>query len=149
MNRAVPLVGAAVALTLAACGPVQLEDPRPTGEVAAQCDALLGDLPDKVLDAARRDTEPGRYTAAWGNPAITLSCGVSQPAAAVTDTRCFEVNKVGWTAEEGQGGWIYTTIGRTGYVQVAVPEDYRPEANALVAMADPIKKHLPEKKPCL
>lgn len=138
-----------MALLLTACAPVKVDEPTPGPEVATQCDALLADLPPKVLEAKRRDTEPGRYTAAWGNPAITLSCGVPQPAAAVTDTRCFEVNKVGWTAEEGQGGWIYTTIGRSGYVQVAVPEDYRPEANALVAMAEPIKKHLPELKPCL
>lgn len=144
-----PLIGAAMALLLTACAPVKVDEPTPGPEVATQCDALLADLPPKVLEAKRRDTEPGRYTAAWGNPAITLSCGVPQPAAAVTDTRCFEVNKVGWTAEEGQGGWIYTTIGRSGYVQVAVPEDYRPEANALVAMAEPIKKHMPELKPCL
>lgn len=150
MNRLVVPAAATVALSLSACGtPVQLEDPQPTAEVAEQCAALMPELPEKVLEQTRRDTSPGHYTAAWGNPAITVSCGVPRPAAAVTDTRCFEVNKVGWTAEEGQGGWIYTTIGRAGYVQVAVPQEYRPEANALVAFAEPIKNHLPENQPCL
>ena len=64
------------------------------------------------------------------------------------ESECFEVNGVGWFAEEAQGGYLFTTIGRPAYVQVGVPTDYAPEANALVDIADAVTK-LPVDQPCV
>lgn len=109
----------------------------------------MADLPDRVLDQRRRPVEPGRLVAAWGQDPITLSCGVPVPAGTVEDTRCFEVNGVGWYAQEGTGGWLFSTVGRPAVVQVGVPSAYAPEANALVDLADAIHRHDPVLQPCL
>ena len=63
-------------------------------------------------------------------------------------SECFEVNGVGWFAEEAEGGYLFTTIGRSAYVQLGVPTEYAPEANALVDVAEAVKK-TPELQPCV
>ena len=100
------------------------------------------------MDEPRREVEPGVLTAAWGNPAITLTCGVSQPPGIAANIQCFEVNGVGWLAEQAEGGFLFTTIGRLAYVEVGVPATYAPEANALVDVAATINAHNPVLQPC-
>lgn len=147
-RRAANAVVAAVALSGCA-GPVKVADPTPPAAAASVCDAVLAHLPKTVLDKKRREVQPGRYTAAYGDPPITVACGVDLPGSMATDTRCFEVNGVGWFAEEGQGGWLFTTIGREATVQVGVPSAYAPEANALVDVAAAISGQDRSLKPCL
>lgn len=125
-----------------------MTDPTPSAEVAAQCAAVMAALPDTVLDQTRRTVEPGQLSAAWGDPTITLKCGVDKPAALGAESECFEVNQVGWFAEEGQGGYLFTTIGRPVFIQVGVPTEYAPEANALVDVAEAVKK-VPVDQPCV
>ena len=129
-------------------GSVAIPDPTPSGEPAAVCTAVLADLPAQVEGQDRRDVEPGRFSAAWGSPAITLRCGVDKPPTLEPTSQCFEVNGVGWLAEEATTGYLFTTIGRTAYVEVAVPSDYAPEANVLVDVAAPIAAHVPVITPC-
>ena len=93
-----------------------------------------------MLDQPRRTVEPGTLSAAWGDPTITLKCGVEKPPGLGDASECFEVNGVGWFAEEAEGGYLFTTIGRSAYVQVGVPTEYAPEANALVDVAEAVKK---------
>ncbi|MGI3780643.1 MAG: DUF3515 family protein, partial [Janthinobacterium lividum] len=73
------VVLATVATLLAGCGKVAVSDPTPDAAGAAVCAAVLDALPDHVLDQDRRTVEPGRYSAAWGKPAIVLRCGVAAP----------------------------------------------------------------------
>ncbi len=96
----------------------------------------------------RRTVEPGSWSAAWAKPAITLRCGVPRPAKLRPTSSCFEVNGVGWFAEQASGGYLFTTIGRTAYVEVAVPVDYAPEAGALTDVAATITAHDPLVSPC-
>ncbi|GAB3713587.1 DUF3515 domain-containing protein [Mariniluteicoccus flavus] len=145
-----PIAYAAVGALLTACtGPVDVADPTPPAAVAAVCARMMGHLPTTVLGQDRRQVRPGALTAAWGDPPITLTCGVEVPPDMARDTRCFEVNGVGWFAEEGQGGWLFTTIGREAAVQLGVPSKYAPEANALVDVAGAISAHDKVLKPCL
>ena len=127
---------------------VAMTDPTPSPSVAEQCAAVMAALPDTVLDQPRRTVEPGRLSAAWGDPTITLRCGVAEPPGLGPESECFEVNGVGWFAEEAQGGYLFTTIGRPAYVQVGVPTEYAPEANALVDVAEAVQK-LPVDQPCV
>ena len=127
---------------------VTMTDPAPSPSVAEQCAAVMDALPDTVLDQPRRTVEPGRLSTAWGDPTITLRCGVAKPPGLGPESECFEVNGVGWFAEEAQGGYLFTTIGRPAYVEVGVPTDYAPEANALVDVANAVKK-LPVDQPCV
>jgi hypothetical protein len=108
----------------------------------------MPNLPDTVLDGKRRKVSPGRFIAAWGSPAISLRCGVDKPAGLTAASACFEVNGVGWYAEQAAAGYLFTTIGRIAYVEVGVPSRYAPEANALVDLAVVVSAHDPLLEPC-
>jgi len=124
--------------------------PSPGPEVAEACTALIQAMPAKVLDAERRKTEPpSALTTAYGDPPIEVTCGVATPAGmAEAQSQCFEVNGVGWYAEEVTNGFVFTTIGRKVYLEVAVPNKYKPEANALTDVSDVIKAHNTLITPC-
>jgi hypothetical protein len=118
--------------------------------VAAACEPLIKALPDKVLDAKRRKTDPpSPLTTAYGDPPIEVTCGVATPAGMVEEqSQCFEVNGVGWFAKQVTNGYIFTTIGRKVYLEVAVPSKYAPEANALTDVSDAVKAHNTLITPC-
>ena len=138
-----------VTLGLGGCSrTVAMTDPTPSPDVRRQCAAVMAALPATVLDQPRRTVEPGTLSAAWGDPTITLKCGVEKPPGLGDASECFEVNGVGWFAEEAEGGYLFTTIGRSAYVQVGVPTEYAPEANALVDVAESVKK-TPDLRPCV
>ena len=116
----------------------------------AECKALLRALPDTVDGQQRRDVEPpDLLAAAWGDPAIVLRCGVPTPARLTASSSCAEVNGVGWFAEQRADAYRFTTIGRSTNVQVQVPYDYQPAADALVDLASAVRAHVPEEQPCV
>lgn len=127
---------------------MRIADPTPSPAVAEQCATVMAALPDTVLDEPRRPAEPGHLSAAWGDPTITLKCGVDKPPGLGSESECFEVNGVGWFAEEAEGGYLFTSIGRPAFVQVGVPTAYAPEANALVDIAAAVQK-IPVEQPCV
>lgn len=96
----------------------------------------------------RRDTTPeSRFTAAWGNPAIVLRCGVARPPAlTAVSPQIVELAPPGagpdasveWFLEPGASGTVATTVHRATYVQVRVPPDYGPDVNALVDLVPAI-----------
>ena len=142
-------MAAVLLLVLAGCaGPVALEEPAPDEAARRACDAVLADLPPTVLDQSRREAEPGRLTAAWGDPPISLRCGVDAPPTLTATSECLEVNGVGWFAEDAEGGRLFTTIGRRAFVEVGVPRAYAPEAGALVDLAPAVSSHDPLLQPC-
>jgi len=139
-----------VAVVLVGCaGPAPVPAPDdPAAEERQWCEQVMAALPDTVLDQSRRDTEAPELTAAWGDPPISVRCGVNKPKALGPAAQCFEVNRVGWFAEEGVGGMVFTTIGRPVYIEVGVPSDHAPEANALVDLADAVSV-VPVEQPCV
>jgi hypothetical protein len=146
------LLAALGLILLAGCspGPAPVAVPSPAPEVAAVCETLVKALPEKVLDAKRRKTEPASpLTTAYGDPPIEVTCGVAPPAGmAETLSQCFEVNGVGWFAKEVANGVIFTTIGRKVYFEVAVPSKYAPEANALTDVSDAVHRFNKLVTPC-
>jgi len=144
-----PLV-AAMLCGLVACtpGPVSQQAPGVDAEERQWCEQVMAALPQTVLDQQRRASEPADLTAAWGEPPISLRCGVDKPPRLGPGSECFEVNRAGWFAEEGNGGMVFTTIGRPVYVEVGVPTRYAPEANALVDLAAAVAL-LPVEQPCV
>ncbi|MGI8768135.1 MAG: DUF3515 domain-containing protein [Propionibacteriaceae bacterium] len=146
-RTAAALVVVAV-LTGCSRGPVQLPAPQPDAAARTTCESVMTALPAAVLDQPRRDTRSS-LTAAWGDPPITLSCGVAAPTGQNAASQCFEVNGVGWYAEQGSGGYLFDTIGRAVTVEVGVPDRYAPQANALVDLAEAISRHDPVRSPCL
>lgn len=147
LRAAVAAILTTVVLTSCAA-PVPVPAPDPDAEERALCTTVMESLPDTVLEQSRRDTESPDLTAAWGDPPISIRCGVDKPKALGPAAQCFEVNHVGWFAEEGVGGTVFTTIGRPVYIEVGVPAEYAPEANALVDLAAAVST-VPAEQPCV
>lgn len=125
-----------------------VDEPTPDPATRTVCTSLLSRLPATVLDGKRRPTTPGGLTAAWGDPPITLRCGVAAPPGLQPDSECVEVDGVGWFAEDADGGTLFTTIGRAAFVEVGVPSRYAPESGALVDLAAAVSASVPSERPC-
>lgn len=125
-----------------------MPEPSPDAAGRSVCAGLIANLPTTVMDGTRRTTKPGELTAAWGDPPITVRCGVAAPPGLTAASECLEVDGVGWFAEQVEGGMLYTTIGRAVFVEVGVPTHYAPEAGALVDLAAAVQAHDPLQRPC-
>lgn len=133
---------------LAGCGfgAVEVEPHEPEPGSADVCAALQEALPDTVDDAVERDVDPpSEYAAAWGQPAIVLRCGVPMPASYSPDATLYDIDGVGWLLDEGDGGSFFTAADREVLIEVAVPDDYAPEANVLADLAPAILETVPER----
>lgn len=127
-----------------------LDQPTPDPAAAAVCADLVPALPATVAGQPARDVAgPDGLAAAWGTPPVTLRCGVPQPAGLEPTSQCFEVEGVGWFAEQVEGGYLFTTIGRTAFVEVGVPSRYAPEADVLVELAPAVSASDPVQRPCV
>jgi len=126
-------------------GPVAVPEPIPTSpESAAACATLDTNLPSSVLTAVRRKTDPEvATTAAWGDPPITLRCGVARPASLVATSTLITVDGIDWYPEERSAGYLFTTDGLVANVEVAVPDTYTPETSVLPDLGPAIAKSVP------
>lgn len=152
-SLATVLIGVAgavmIGLVSACSGPVDLATPTPAAGVRSICSDLISHTPAVVDGKKRREiAHPSPYAAAWGDPAITLVCGVPKPTALNAASECFEVNGVGWFSEKQADGYRFTTIGRKAYAQVMVPKKYVP-SDPLVDLSKSINDHLPVVQPCV
>jgi hypothetical protein len=115
--------------------------PQPGSDTA--CATLVAALPDVVADAVRREVQPeSAAVAAWGQPPVILRCGVEQPSAD-PGVAVLDVDGVGWVPVAGDGGTFFTTVDRSPRIEVAVPDDYAPEAEVLVDLAPAIRSTVP------
>ena len=131
--------------------PVLLE--VPAGEVTAACSELLARLPVAVADQGRREvTPPDVPGAAWGDPPITLVCGVEEPAGFDDVASCLTVNGVDWYVPteqlEAQGDLTMTTVNRRVSVEVQLPAAYFPPAATLADLARPVRRSIPATGHC-
>ena len=122
---------------------------------SAVCAELLRALPATVDDVERREVEPaGAAAAAWGDPAIVLRCGVEPPRGLDEFATCQEVDGVGWYVPEEQmtGAPLpvtITTVDREVLVEVSLPEEHWPPANAMVDLAEAVDGSVPQSSPCV
>lgn len=153
--------GLALALTAAGCGSskVSVEDPALGAEDAATCADFLDALPNAVAGELRRPIDPDDApAAAYGDPAITITCGGQMPAGFDRFAACEEVNGVGWyvppdqitdPSEQAPDATL-GTVGWSPVVALFLPASYRPEglAAALSELAPAVKQHLEQVHPC-
>lgn len=135
-RSAAVLTSALVSVLAAGCGVTSappVAEPSPSGPVADACRMVMARLPGTVAGLPR--TATGTNTASWGDPAVTMRCGVPRPSGLTSTSRCDEVDGVGWYSEEFTEAWRFTTIGRSGYLEVTVPAVHSPAADALVDLA--------------
>ena len=148
---------AAVALLLAACGgPVEVDVPELTKSEESMCDALTAALPDSVAEQARTEIEPSDApAAAYGDPAIVVTCGVPEPKGFDLTAACEVADGVGFYIPDEQyvDQGLDVTVTAAGYmprVQARIPAKYRPNAvaAAMSVLAPLVKAHLTLVEPC-
>jgi hypothetical protein len=134
-----PLLGGLALLTATSCSSglsVPPPNPPPVGAAAYTCSAVHGALPDDVAGHGVTATTPrSPLTSAWGQPAIVLRCGVPTPKALTATSQLLTVDGVDWLPEQLTAGYVFTTVGRSVNVEVTVPDDYSPEADALADLS--------------
>jgi hypothetical protein len=116
--RPAPSTPAPVALP-----PVKLAPPpalsapaqRACQELVAALPTELGDLPARPVDSS------SPYVAAWGDPAVTLRCGVPRPPSFIATADVQQINGVSWFAERRGGTTAWVVVDRPVYVEVLVP----------------------------
>lgn len=148
----VALTGGAVWLLFNSGNAVAVAAPAPpSGSVQAECAALTKAAPQLVDGEKRRDTSPASpLTAAWGEPAITLRCGVPEPAILRPGSKNYDptaedgyFNGVAWLIEKTDGGYRFTAVQRAVYVEVDVPNAYLPQTSAVIDLSPAVIKAIP------
>jgi len=100
----------------------------------AACAALVSTLPNALEAAQRRTTAPrSATTAAWGDPAITLSCG---GASGSPLDEPFSVNGIRWALHDIGAGRTWTTLDRHPAVVITMPDAYENQAELVGALTD-------------
>jgi hypothetical protein len=127
-----------------ATGPVAVPVPSASAALVVQaCKDLLAAVPQQ-LDAGvqrRPVTGDAGRTAAWGDPAITLQCGVPLPD--LTAAPPLIVDGLAFVTRERPGRVIWTTQGRAVNVALDIPKAYESQALVVLPLIGPIEKSLP------
>jgi hypothetical protein len=151
------VVACAPLVLLVGCGPVELATPDLDEADAATCAALVADLPGTLAGQERVESEPADAPgAAYGDPAIVVSCGAPEPEDFRETGACILVNDVGWFVPPDQDAdndadLALTTGGYEPRLRVDVPADYRPEGSAAVMaeLSAVVSEHLDLVERCL
>jgi len=144
-----------VLLLASACGSgtVHLFSAAPPSGVQSTCRELLAAVPAEVADQSRREDD-STWAAAWGDPPITLTCGVPRPTGFGASSACTTVNGVDWYIPESQldssvpVDLTLTAVNREAYLQLELPKDYWPPATALADLSDVVDAHDPATGHC-
>lgn len=137
--------------------PVQVAAPRLSAHDAQACLALTSQLPTQVRNLpARRVSAGPEQNAAYGEPPITVRCGVAQPPMCATvtpgqegcvplDADLLVMNGVCWYGEDGPATKLFTTMDREVAVQVGVPAGYDQPAQWANEFSDSVVKTIKSK----
>jgi hypothetical protein len=120
--------------------------PSPARKVVAFCSRLHDAVPPTVDGRSKVPASPAsELTAAWGDPAVVLRCGVAKPSSLRPTSELIEVNSVRWFLHETHDAYVFTTYGRVAFVEVSVPKSVpREKATApLVDLARPVITSVP------
>ena len=119
--------------------------PVPTAsaaEIVSACRSLLAAVPDHLDDGVRRRPVTGdpTRTAAWGDPAITLRCGVAR---ATTGIGPITIDTLSFLTTTVESTTVWTTTDRAVNVSIDVPKSYREQVYDVTPLVSPIAKALP------
>ncbi|GAA3337994.1 hypothetical protein GCM10020358_16450 [Amorphoplanes nipponensis] len=132
--------------------PVPMAAPRLAARPAEVCLAVTSQLPVKVRDLAARKVSAGpEQNAAYGEPPLTVACGVARPVMCASldqtgsgcvplDTELLIMNKVCWYADAQAGATTFTTMDREVPVRVTVPQQYAQPAQWANEFSDLVVK---------
>ena len=142
------ILASSMALLAGCGGPVELA--RPPAADRAACEALSKQLPGRLADLSPVAFSPkDSYGGAWGDPPITLTCGVPSPASFGPASSCIVANGVDWFApdketNDNNADITLTSVTLKPRVALHVPAEHRGAtlAAALADLAKPLKSTL-------
>ncbi|GIF73094.1 DUF3515 family protein [Asanoa siamensis] len=124
--------------------PVPMTAAKLSPRAETLCRALLSQLPTTVRDRPQRPvTEGTEQNAAYGDPAITVACGIPAPNFPPTDLVSL-FDRVCWHAAEGAASTVLTTVDREVPIQVTVPKAYEAAAQWTIVFSKPIIETVPK-----
>jgi hypothetical protein len=147
----------AVVLLLGGCGvgSVDVGGQAPADEDREACRSLLDAVPATVADQPSREIDPeDGWGAAWGEPAIVLTCGVEPPDGFDAVATCTTVEGIDWYVpttepDDTEGDLTMTVVNREPVVEVLLPAQHWPPAATLVDLAETIREHTDRTGTCL
>lgn len=137
--------------------PVRMAAPKLDAHTGEVCLAVTSQLPTKLRDLPGRKVTAGpEQNAAWGEPPITLACGITQPAmcervdgghpgCVPLDATMYAMNGVCWWGQEGPATNVFTTMDREVAVRVTVPAGYDQAAQWANEFSDAVVKTVKSK----
>ena len=124
---------------------VQITEPTPDPRAADVCAqftaALPGELP--TVGERREVTPTSDLTAAYGDPAVGVRCGVPDPAALGSTSTLVTVDGIDWFAEELTAGWRMTTVELVANVEITVASGQGPAPSVASDLAPTITATVP------
>jgi hypothetical protein len=110
-------------------------EPGPSSK-SSFCAELMRGIPVELADQLIRSTKPSDSgVAAWGDPAIVLRCGVSEPTSLTSTSQLIAINGVDWLPEPLTNGTRFTSVNTSEFIEVNIPSTYEPASNLLVDLA--------------
>lgn len=104
--------------------PVAMDAPKLSERATLVCRALVSQLPTAVRDLRIRPVSAGpEQNAAYGDPAVTVSCGVPKATYQPTD-QVYQLSRVCWHQVDRPEATEWTTVDREVPVRVTVPKFY-------------------------
>ena len=110
--------------------PIQTSAPPFAERHASNCNRVLAALPIQIGQLAPRvvDTTPASpYVVAWGDPAVTMACGVGRPADLRRDAPAMFFNAGNadgpfFEVHDAPDGKRYTIIDREPFISIFIPD---------------------------
>jgi hypothetical protein len=114
--------GAGSAGTTSATGPPVVGEVDAPGSSGKYCATLMSALPKDLSGLSERtlaDPTPG--VAAWGDPAVVLRCGLTDPVELTCSSALEQISGVAWLALSDQSGTTFVAADRPVRIAVTIP----------------------------
>lgn len=142
---------------LSGCAAAVPVEPAPAATDVACARVLVALRAVDTIGGLQRRETTGQSTAAWGEPPLTLRCGVDPPPP--TTQRCVEVAGIDWVVGEADGApdadedaaaaIVMTTYGRVPALEVRLPAAAPTGSDSVLQALAPAAAELPRRRGCL
>jgi Protein of unknown function (DUF3515) len=124
-----------------------LEVPPVTPEADATCPALMSALPLELAGLpSRRVQSDTPFAYAWGDPPVSMVCGVDRPDGFAPDSALYQINGVFWFVDDTDPGTtVWTAVDRPVFVELQVPATV--DSGPATVLSTTIAEVLPYQEP--
>ncbi len=125
--------------------PVRVDAPSLSPRATEVCRALVAELPETLRNQPRREVTAGaEQNAAYGDPAVVISCGVAAPQLPSNSTETvWMADGVCWLSETDDTATVLTTVDREVAVALTVPTEQSSPLQWASAVAEYVMDAIP------